>query len=52
MFAIYTIFRVNTIYCNTIQHRLHRAGGLGEQTRLMESRGTRTRRRTGWVLVT
>lgn len=29
MFAISTIFRVNTIYCNTIQHRLHRA--LGER---------------------
>lgn len=29
MFAISTIFRVNTIYCNTIQHRLHRT--LGEQ---------------------
>lgn len=27
MFAISTIFRVNTIYCNTIQHRLHRAMG-------------------------
>lgn len=29
MFAISTIFRLNTIYCNTIQHRLHRA--LGER---------------------
>lgn len=29
MFAISTIFRVNTIYCNTIQHRLHRM--LGER---------------------
>lgn len=29
MFAISTIFRVNTIYCNTIQYRLHRA--LGER---------------------
>lgn len=40
-FAISTIFRVNTIYCNTIQHRLHRMQG--SKTRLMESRGTERR---------